>query len=236
MNILICDDEPAFCTRISEEVQSWFDGHDILAQCTTYCDPVKLLDAPDLGSYQIAFLDVDMQPLNGISLGKQLKNQKHDIIIIYVSAYLEFAIDGYQVEAFRYILKHDLQRTLPKCLEDVLQKLSPQKKLTIKHGNSFIDIYNDDIYYFESNLRKVNIYGKDPYSHIADFYGKISSLTSQLETFGFLRIGCSHLVNMIHICQIINYQVTLDNGVSLNASRSHYSEIQNEYLHWKGLF
>ena len=116
MNVLICDDEPSFCDKVSESVTNWFNGHDINAQCVSYTDPNQVLTSSDPACFQIAFLDVDMKPLNGIELGKLLKRKNQGIVIIYVSAYLEFAIDGYSVEAFRYILKRNFDFSLPTCL------------------------------------------------------------------------------------------------------------------------
>lgn len=236
MNILICDDAFAFCNKISEAIISWFDGHEILAQCMVYTDPIEALNSADSHNYQIAFLDVEMQTLNGIELGRKLKQKVPHIIIVYVSAYLEFAIDGYYVDAFRYILKCDFERSLSDCLTDILKELLPQKHFPLKRGSSIINIPFSDIYYFESNLRKVYIYGNDYKESLGSFYDKLSVLTGKLDDLGFLRISRSHLVNMLHIRQIINYKVLLDNGFSLNTTRTNYSDIQQRYLAWKGQF
>lgn len=237
MNILICDDEPVFCNKISDRVTAWFDGHEIHAKCTIYNDPLQVLNSSDFNRFQIAFLDVEMEPLNGIELGKLLKRKNRNLVIIYISAYLEFAIDGYSVDAFRYILKRDFDFSLPTCLTAALKELTPANHFfTIKKNNAVCNIHYDDIFYFQSDLRKIHIWGDNPNECLGSFYGKLSSIVPTLESFGFLQTGHSYLVNMIHINQIVNYTVLLDNGVILNASRANYSTIKQKYLAWKGRF
>lgn len=237
MNILVCDDEPSFCNKVSESVTAWFSEHEINANCAVFNDPSQVLAAAELNSFQIAFLDVEMEPLNGIELGKILKQASPDILIIYISAYLEFAIDGYSVKAFRYILKRDFDFSLPACLTAALQELSSNKRFfTFKQHNKLCNIFYDDIFYFESDLRKIHLWGSNPNECLGSFYDKLSSFVPQLEPLGFLQTGRSYLVNMRHIKQIVNYTVLLENGISLNASRSNYSIIQQKYLDWKGAF
>ena len=51
-----------------------------------------------------------------MALGRQLKQRCPGLKLVYVSAYLEFALEGYTVNAYRYLLKRDIVHTLPSCL------------------------------------------------------------------------------------------------------------------------
>ncbi len=111
-----------------------------------------MLAIPDLELYRIAFLDVDMPQVNGIALGGQLRHRNPDICLVYVSAYLAFALDGYKVNAYRYILKRDVAKQLPGCLEDIYASMmqAGTKTLTVHHNRETIRIPLDQIYYLES--------------------------------------------------------------------------------------
>ena len=61
-------------------------------------------------------------------LGRQLKQRCPGLKLVYVSAYLEFALEGYTVNAYRYLLKRDIVHTLPSCLDDLLAELTDQRK------------------------------------------------------------------------------------------------------------
>ncbi len=82
----------------------------------------------------------------------------------------------------------------------------------------------DSIYYLESDLRKINVYGD--VAHLpGSYYGKLNQLPQALFENGFLRVGRSAVVNMKYIRQISSYMVTLRNGVKLGVSRNGYAEI-----------
>ena len=68
-------------------------------------------------------LDMNMQEKNGIEVAKELRSQKIETPIIYISAYIEMAPYGYVVNAFRYLLKNDLEETFCFAMDDVMKEL-----------------------------------------------------------------------------------------------------------------
>ena len=238
MHILVCDDDAAFSAKVAEYAATYFEAHEIPVQATVCSDPEQVLAIPDLELYRIAFLDVDMPQVNGIALGGQLRHRNPDICLVYVSAYLAFALDGYKVNAYRYILKRDVAKQLPSCLEDIYASMmqAGTKTLTVHHTRENIRIPLDQIYYLESDLRKINVYGETLHKPLCSYYGKLTDLPASLQEDGFLRVGRSFVVNMRYIRQISNYKVMLQNGVELGVSRNGYAAIRGAYLEWKGQF
>ena len=157
MHILVCDDDAAFSAKVAEYAATYFEAHEIPVQATVCSDPEQVLAIPDLELYRIAFLDVDMPQVNGIALGGQLRHRNPDICLVYVSAYLAFALDGYKVNAYRYILKRDVAKQLPSCLEDIYASMmqAGTKTLTVHHNRETIRIPLDQIYYLESEGRVI---------------------------------------------------------------------------------
>ncbi len=147
MHILVCDDDAAFSAKVAEYAATYFEAHEIPVQATVCSDPEQVLAIPDLELYRIAFLDVDMPQVNGIALGGQLRHRNPDICLVYVSAYLAFALDGYKVNAYRYILKRDVAKQLPSCLEDIYASMmqAGTKTLTVHHNRENIRIPLDQI-------------------------------------------------------------------------------------------
>ena len=238
MHILVCDDDAAFSAKVAEYAATYFEAHEIPVQATVCSDPEQVLTIPDLELYRIAFLDVDMPQVNGIALGGQLRHRNPDICLVYVSAYLAFALDGYKVNAYRYILKRDVAKQLPSCLEDIYASMmqAGTKTLTVHHNRENIRIPLDQIYYLESDLRKINVYGETLHKPLCSYYGKLTDLPASLQEDGFLRVGRSFVVNVRYIRQISNYKVMLQNGVELGVSRNGYAAIRGAYLEWKGQF
>lgn len=102
---------------------TWNSGG-IPVQCAVCTRGEEVLARSDLAQYQLALLDVDLETMTGIALGRRLKQQNPDLVLVYISAYLEFAPEGYTVRAFRYLLKRDMERMLPSCLDAVLAEHS----------------------------------------------------------------------------------------------------------------
>lgn len=238
MHFLICDDDAAMAARVENLVRQWFDLRGLQVECTVCTSGEEALARRDLDLYQVALLDVDLDTMNGISLGRQLRQYNPELCLVYVSAYLEFAPEGYTVNAFRYILKRDLDKQLPSCLDAILsmQAHSGPKTLPIRQNRTETDIPFDSIYYLESDLRKINVYGDVAHQPICSYYGKLTELPQTLFENGFLRVGRSYVVNMKYIRQISGYKLTLRNGVELGVSRNGYAAIRGTYLEWKGQF
>ena len=237
MHILVCDDDAAFAARMDEYISEWFRAREIQVQSTVCTSGEQLLATPELERYQLAFLDVDLKTTDGIVLGRQLKQKCPGLMLVYVSAYLEFALEGYTVNAYRYLLKRDIARTLPKCLDDLLAALTDQRKtLTVHHNRTETEIPLAQIYYLESDLRQINVYGDIPHQPICTFYGKIADLPAMLYENGFLQVGRSDVVNLQYVRSIRNYKVELRSGVELSVSRQYYPAIRSAWLEWKGQF
>ena len=237
MRILICDDDATFAQRMSEYATDYFEAHGVQVYTAICTSAAEALRTPELELYQLAFLDVDMPGENGIALGRELKQRNPEVKLVYVSAYLEFAPEGYTVNAYRYLLKRDIIRMLPGCLDDLMAALTNQRRtLTVRHNRTESEIPLDQIYYLESDRRQINVYGDIAHQPICSFYGKLTDLPDMLYQNGFLQVNRSDVVNLRYVRSIRNYRALLKNGVELSVSRPSYASIHNAYLEWKGQF
>ena len=73
MHILICDDDAVFAARVETLVRDFFARRGLQVECTVCHSGEETLARRDLDLYQVALLDVDLDTMNGISLGKQLR-------------------------------------------------------------------------------------------------------------------------------------------------------------------
>lgn len=235
MRAIICDDDKRFAKELERQVLQVYRHMGINVEIIVFSDPVALVKSKDLAMVDIAFLDAEMTPMDGIEVGHILKKQNPTIIVVYVSAYLEFAPQGYTVEAFRYLLKQDISKTLTLCLTDILEELSPAHAvLSYKQSGEVFRIPCREILYIQSNLRKLNVFGQDPLTPVTSFYGKIADYAELLLPSGFLQINKSTLVNMQYIIRIASYKVVLSNNIVMNTSRKDYPVIKNKYIEWRG--
>lgn len=100
---LVCDDDAAFCQKIADLVRrnQPEDGSNVAV--TICCDPTALTDKA-LGQFDIAFLDIDMGAYSGLELARHIRSLNLDTILIFVTNYVQYSLEGYEVQAFRYLL------------------------------------------------------------------------------------------------------------------------------------
>jgi DNA-binding LytR/AlgR family response regulator len=232
MNVVLCDDNPTFLNDFHHRLQSVAAQCDWVCQYTLYHNPVELL-AADLSNTDIIFLDIDMPGINGIQAGRELRERHPDLIIVFVTGFIQYALDGYSVEAFRFLLKDSLQTELIACVRDIQKKLYEKQASVLIRGVEYSrPVQLQDIIYFEGTSQRHSI------MHIKhgtmECLGKLSEYEAHLQHRGFLRIQRSYLVNMFHVNCIKNYHVYLSTGGRLKVSERNYQDIIAKYLRWKG--
>ena len=232
MNVLICDDEWSVTEQVSELLQK---------HCAETGTQVRfhLFDAPcaikDFAEYDIAILDIDMGNFSGIDLARRLRKEKPGIVIIFLTNFIQYAPEGFEVQAFRYLLKSDMQERLVSYFEDAVREVVREKQIiTISVNSELIDIPINHILYLESNLRIIIMHLIHDERKEYRFYGNMTDLSEKLEDLGFLRIQKSFLVNMEYIEQMQYEKVSLRGGIVLPSSAKNRKELKQHYLKWRG--
>lgn len=234
MKIAICDDYITIATELKTNIETICAQKDWTLECKVFASSIALLNA-DLSGVQVVFLDIDMPEINGLDAAKALRGKYPELIIVFVTSYIEYAPAGYRVAAFRYLLKQRLDEELPCVLEDVQRKLLESEELiSVRTKSGFVDIPLKDVLYLEGTP------GREVVFHMSRFEtikasGRLTQYEEKLRGKGFLRLQKSFIANMAHICRISNYQAFLDNGAALKTSEIAYRDIQTTFLQWKGL-
>lgn len=105
--IAICDDEPLHIEKIRSILPD--------EETDTYTSPAILLDTITSGKrYDVLFLDIMMPEMDGISLARELRELDEGMLIVFITSKIEFMQTGYEVKAFRYLLKDQIDTGLPK--------------------------------------------------------------------------------------------------------------------------
>lgn len=231
MKIAICDDEQIFLDKIRRLLEKYSQEHQVPMEISTYNEADNLLKEIN-NEYELILLDVRLDQANGIDVAKELRARKIDSMIIYISAYLEMAPRGYEVQAFRYILKSDLEQVLEYTLNDAMAELRRRRKeYEIRTQGQTECIPLTEILYFASYKRYVEIYTiRKTYKQ----YRKMYELEQELSEQGFLRIHKSYLVNMRYISYIKNREIYLKDGTALPCSKGEYQNIKQRYILWEG--
>lgn len=234
MKLMICDDNAAFARELRRRIEDICAYEDRPLDCLIFEKPQDVLNA-DLYGVKAAFLDIEMPGGNGIELAKQLRIKYPEMILVFVTAYIEYAPSGYKVDAFRYLLKSKVDEELREILEGIRERLynsSDVVSLKTRDGDCVLPL--KDVLYFEGTAQRMVLAHVMGHEGPVTCQGKLSALEESLSGKGFLRIQKSFLVNMAHLRRISGYRAFISNGKELKVSELNYSKIREQYLLWKG--
>ena len=109
IKIAICDDEMIFAEKLKTIVEFYCDEKQIPYVVDLYRSGEEFLaDNIKMMKYQILFLDINMGETNGLQIAKELRKLSRETFLIFVTAFINYTIEGYKVDAIRYLLKSDV--------------------------------------------------------------------------------------------------------------------------------
>lgn len=235
MRFAVCDNQQKFVDRAMEAVRRYVTEKEKTFEGKGFTDPEALIRYCGETKFDAIVLDVEMPGKDGIETAREIGRVQPHTPIIFLTSFIRYATRGYEVNAFRYVLKQDFEVAFPDALDALWKKLFPpcytlcllvneqEREITVR------DIVSIEV---QSHSLKLAMAGQsDP---LLATGRTLAELTEELEPKGFLRLQKSYLVNMEHIQQIINYNVTMKNGQVLKASERNYAQVKRRYMLWKG--
>lgn len=238
IHIAICDDEKYYREQMEQLVADYLKEHQLDGKVTieTFSSGKELCDKDaELQKYDIVFLDISMDEVNGIETGFKIRKYRNDTCIIFVTGFFNYALEGYKVDAFRYLMKDTIEASITECLDGVFEKLKHQiDTITLKFLEGKKSLYIDKIMYIESQKHKLTFYVEEPKGAKYNIYTKLDTIEEQFQGYKFLRIHKSYLVNMKYITKINNYKMTLTTGQEFTIPKLRYQQVKEEFVLYKG--
>ena len=182
--------------------------------------------------YKILFLSLEENPREIIAYSKRLQDLNPDLKIIYLSELNETIFEVFEA-APTYVLSKPLnEEYVRQAIQKALRELAVtgDKLFTIINKQGIFTIPYDEIYYVESDKRKLNIYGEE--GLVRSINLKISDFLTYEHGDSFLQCHKSYAVNLKHISQLEKYQIVLKNGATLPISQSRYTETKAGYVEY----
>lgn len=211
MKIAICDDEIVFVNQINEYLWQQPD-----CSADLFVSPTELLAKYAAGHrYDVVFLDVLMRPMDGITLARRIREYDQEVILVFLTAYLEYAPAGYNVNAFRYLLKPVTPEDLAEVLNDIRLEFRKTHRILFKTPECEILLNAMDIYYAETYDKETTIFYNEDALIIKKSLGELETI---LPPHLFFRVHRKYLVNLAHVREFDNTHLTLDNHKTLPMS------------------
>ncbi len=240
MNKIKClaiDDEPLALKQLAAYLAK-VPFFEVAGCCQSALEAIPLLDKQPIDAI---FIDINMPDLNGMEFVKSLQ---HPPLVVFTTAYQEYAVEGFKVDAIDYLLK-------PFGMGDIMQAADKVKRqYDLLHAASVAPVDKDETIFLKSDYRVVRIQirdiiyieGMSEYLriHLSDGSKPVTVLLSmkkieeRLAGFDFMRIHKSYIVNLRHITEINRSRIVLDSGLDLPIGDS-YRDALNNYISGKFL-
>jgi two-component system response regulator LytT len=222
MRIAVCDDEELF--RI--EFKSVLDKVLINAEydIDTFSGGSSLYEAFLKNPFDLVFLDIEMPGIDGITLAKRLRAVSENVQIVFLTSHIEYALEGYEVNALRYLVKPVDMNKLSEVLKYIQDKKNNSRQIMIKQEGEDIVIDISDVIYMESMDKNVRIVTSKS-EYITRY--NISDYEEELKNSGFLRIHRGYLISLSKVKKIVKNDVVMDGDISLPVSRSNIKALKD---------
>ena len=232
LKIALCDDEEFYREHIKELVASHLEKQGFLFEITLFQNGEEFCENDwNLLSYDIVFLDIEMGTINGMDVAYEIRKRNHTAAIIFVTVVADYVYDGYEVGALRYIMKRDLDRLLPRCMDSLTErKLFEKKKQRFHFTDGDEEVFISEIIYIESNLHKLCFVTTEGRWYQ---YNTLDDLEKTVSAFHFIRCHKSFLVNAEHIAKIRSYIIYLTDGTEIPIAKTRYSYVKKFFLLYK---
>lgn len=184
--------------------------------------------------FDIYLLDVEMPDTNGIGVAREIKKKNYEAFIIYVTGYIEYAIEAFEVNAYRYIPKTMLKEKLALAYTSLEEKLSKREEgpyYAIELNSRMERIAQKDIYYFHKEKKYVVITQKDGISRVR---ASLDDVYRAMEETSFVRIDKGCIVNLRHIMKLEDRKVKMRNDVYLSVSQPQLINVKRRIAaYWR---
>jgi len=214
IRVIAIDDEPLALRQLEMYIGK-VPVLELVAACSSAAAAKPYLEQADA-----IFLDINMPDLSGMDFVKSLP---HPPAVIFTTAYSEFAVEGFRVNAVDYLLKPFSFKEFEASCRKLQEHLEMKAALELKEADPFLHFKADyktisvdvrKIVYVESMSEYVKIFLSDSDAPVIVLYS-LKKLIEQLPSDRFMRIHRSYIISLRHIAEASRTSVRLDNGLSL---------------------
>lgn len=238
LRIAICDDEKPFLQIMEDYLKLYLSKKSIDYKIDVFSSGWKLIElGQDITSYTIVFLDINMKEVDGIKTARAIRKNSDDIFIVFVTAFIDFSLEGYKVGALRYLLKtsDNFEDSVSECMDVIMDRMDydiPHKKFHFRESSK--DVALEQIIYIESRLHRLEFHIMEDSVKTYTMYDTLNNIEQELDSGEFLRIHQSYLVNMKYIKSIRNKMVVLENREEFTIPKARYRDVRTRFTVYKG--
>lgn len=234
MRVAVADDDDAVLERVRDKIEI-LKKEKQMDLCVKYYSQARRIstELETTKPCDLYILDIEMAEMNGMALAKKIREMQEKAYIVFLTDHLQYALQGYEVKAWQYILKEDLDKKLSPTIQSIYQEIEDSEKsvLTLDTNLCYERIAYEDIFYIYKEKKNAIIVTKRGNRHIRTTLQEMYNEISQ-EQFVFVDRGC--IVNVQKIDRLKGNELSLSDGKTMTVSRTHTAEVREKIrTYWR---
>lgn len=219
--IIAEDDEPI--SNLLKDILSTFEGVTVVGKTSNGRNLLELTKSTEADA---VFLDIQLPGVDGLSLARRLQEQLPNVFIVFVTAYVQYAAEAFNLDAVDYLVKPFNRERIGRALAKLIRfkemqaasgkslwppagpggspKTAPDNhtKLTVKSGHGIIIIHTDSIFFIEKVGKKCIIHTESGRYETSE---QLSILEQRLDHACFFRCHKSYIININRVEKVLPY-------------------------------
>ena len=218
IRIALVEDDKQMTLELIEVTQRFFKENNVKSEIYTFANAEDFL-CDFKNNYNLILMDIDLPNMDGMNAVQHLRETKSDAMVIFVTSLAQYAIEGYKVNAFDFVVKpvqyYNFALTLKRALKSLLVQ---SEKSIIINNKSFMQ--KIDI----SNLKYIEVINHNLVFHTVnnniEIRGTLSTYVHQLKDYDFVLCNRCYLVNLKFVSRVTTeYVIIGEEKLILSKSR-----------------
>lgn len=226
MKIGICDDEQKYLEDITQHLDIFSKNNNIDFEKYIFTTSCEMLSCNV--NFDIAILDVEMDNMNGIKLGEELRKRNSHIILIYITAHKKYLDDALNLNAVRFFEKPLDSQRFYRGLSDAIARIDNSTiHFYLKDNNITERISVQDIIFVEIEKRKTKIVTNDKEYHSNHH---ISFWREKLNSTIFISPHKSYIINFNYVTSYERNYIILDEHYKISIARNKQTDFHRKFM------
>lgn len=233
IRIMILDDEELYLKKVKTLTEEYFAEKGISCKIDAYQSVEWFLIGMKEEAYDLYILDVEMPGKNGIEVAKEIRKLYPEPMIIFITNYIDYAVEAYEVNTYRYIPKMVMDTKLPAAYDTLIPIiLKKEERYYIIEKKGEIDkIPYSDIFYLRKEGKYVVFVHRRGESKVRK---PLALVLEELDSIEFLLVDKGHAANIKHIMKLKNHELYMRDGMILTVGEARFRGVKKAILDfWK---
>ncbi|ACV63156.1 two component transcriptional regulator, LytTR family [Desulfofarcimen acetoxidans DSM 771] len=231
--IAICDDEENFVVALRHQVSGILHNTGVAFDIEVFFSGEALLNCinEEPAGFDLIFLDIFMKEINGIDTARAIRLTNNYVAIIFTTVSGQYVYTGYEVQALQYLLKPINTQALATALLVDLKRRFENRYFVFKSRGMTHKVPYDDIEFFESTLKSVNLVAKQG---IYEINSGISGMESSLPKLNFCRCHRGFIINFKQVSMMNAQFFTTLSGTLIPIGKTYAKAVNRAFLNYIG--